>query len=83
MSKLVTVVAATNAEGILAEASRYPNLSGATWLADPSNAMLQQIGQTGAPIIFGLRARMIEWSLAGVLMDATDATSVLVSWLSS
>jgi hypothetical protein len=80
--KLVIVVAATSAEGVLAEAARHPNLSGATWLADPSNAMLQQIGQTGAPIIFGMRARMIEWSLAGVLMDATDTTSILANWLS-
>jgi hypothetical protein len=26
---------------------------------------------------------MIEWSLAGVLMDATDAESIVVAWLSS
>jgi hypothetical protein len=80
--RLVIVVAGANAEGVLAEAARYPSLSDATWLADPSNAMLPQIGQPGAPTIFGMRARMIEWSLAGVLMDATDTTSILVSWLS-
>jgi len=80
--RLVIVVAGVNAEGVLAEAARYPNLADATWLADPSNAMLQQIGQPGAPTIFGMRARMIEWSLAGVLMDATDTTSILASWLS-
>jgi hypothetical protein len=81
--RLVIVVAGVNADNVLAEAARYPNLSDVTWLADPSNAVLQQIGQPGAPIIFGMRARMIEWSLAGVLMDATDARSILVSWLSS
>jgi len=81
-SRLVIVVAGVNADGALAEAARYPNLTGATWLADPSNAVLQQIGQPGALTIFGMRARMIEWSLAGVLMDARDATSILASWLS-
>jgi len=81
--RLVIVVAGTNADGVLAEAARYPSLSGATWLADPTNAMVQQIGRPGAPIIFGMRAQMIEWSLAGVLMDATNTTSILVSWLSA
>jgi hypothetical protein len=80
--RVVIVVAGLTAEDLPAEAARYPNLSNATWLADPSNAVLQQIGQAGAPIIFGMRARTIEWSLAGVLMDATDARSILGSWLS-
>jgi hypothetical protein len=80
--RLVIVVAA-DAEGLRAEAGRYANLSDATWLADPSHAMLQLFEQPGAPVIFGVRARMIEWSLAGVLMDATDAESIVVAWLSS
>jgi thiol-disulfide isomerase/thioredoxin len=83
VKRLVIVVAGANADGVLAEAARYPNLSDATWLADPSNAVLQQLGQPGAPTIFGMRARTIEWSLAGVLMDATDARSILVNWLST
>ncbi|MCU1382030.1 MAG: hypothetical protein JWL71_727 [Acidobacteria bacterium] len=81
--RLVIVVANASAEELLAEAARYPNLATATWLADASGAMHQQLAGSGAPIVFGLRAQVIEWSLAGVFMDATDTSSMLLAWLSS
>ena len=81
--RLVIVVAGASPEDALEEAARYPDLSDATWLADPSNAMPQSMGRVGAPTIFGMRDRMIEWSLAGVLTDPADAKSILVTWLSS
>jgi hypothetical protein len=78
--RLVIVVAGASPEEVLAEAARYPDLSDATWLADPSNAIPQPIGQAGIPTIVGMRERMIEWSLSGVLMDPADVKSILVNW---
>ena len=80
--RLVIVVAGVSAAGLLEEAARYPDLSDATWLADPANAIPRLLGQSEVPAIVGMRDRMIEWSLAGVLTDAADAKSILVNWLS-
>jgi hypothetical protein len=80
--RLVIVVAGATADGVLEEAARYPELSDATWLADPSNAIPQPIGQGGVPTIVGLRDAMIEWSVAGVLTDPADVKSILVNWSS-
>lgn len=80
--RLVIVVAGASAGGVLDEAARYPELSDATWLADPLQAIPGPIGQGGVPTVIGMRDRMIEWSLAGVLTDAADVKSVLVNWLS-
>jgi hypothetical protein len=79
--RLVIVVAGVSLADLLQEAARYPDLSDATWLADPSNAIPQSIGQGGAPTIVGMRDKMIEWSVAGVLTDAADVKSILVNWL--
>jgi hypothetical protein len=79
--RLVIVVAGVSPQGVLEEAARYPNLSDATWLADPSNAIPRPIGEAGVPNIIGMRAAMIEWGLAGVLTDPADVKSILVTWL--
>jgi hypothetical protein len=80
--RLVIVVGGASAEEVVEEATRYPGLAGAVWLADPSNEIPRLLGQGGVPAIVGMRDRMIEWSLAGVLTDAADMKSILVSWLS-
>jgi hypothetical protein len=79
--RLVIVVAGAGAEGVLEEAARYPDLSDATWLGDPSNAIPRPIVGAGVPNILGIRGSMIEWSLAGVLTDPADVKSVLVNWM--
>ena len=80
--RVVVVVAGATAESLRGESARYPNLAGATWLGDAANAIPQAIAGAAAPTILGLRGQMIEWSLAGVLMDATDLKSVLAKWTS-
>ena len=80
--RLVIVVAGASPQVVLDEAARYPGLSDATWLADPTNVIPRPIGEAGVPNIIGMRGTMIEWNLAGVLTDAADAKSILVSWLS-
>ena len=79
--RLVVVVAASGPEAALEEAARYPGLAGVTWLADASNAIPRQLGQTGAPAMFGMRDTTIEWSVAGVLTDATEVKIILGNWI--
>ena len=79
--RLVVVVAGAGPAAVRDEAARYPGLADAVWLGDASNAIPRQIGHTGAPAIFGMRNDMIEWSVAGVLTDATDVQSILANWL--
>jgi hypothetical protein len=79
--RLVIVVAGASPAQVLEEAVRYPDLSDATWLGDPSGAIPQPIGGA-VPTILGMRDRMIEWSLAGVLTDPSDVKSILVHWTS-
>ena len=79
--RLVIVIAESSSEELREEAARYPDLSEATWLADASNAVPRVIGQTGAPSIFGMRDKMIEWNVAGVLIDPADPKSILVNWI--
>jgi hypothetical protein len=81
--RLVIVVAGVTPDGLRAEAALYPDLSEATWLGDAANAVPQPIVQGGVPAIIGLRGRMIEWGLAGVLTDPADAKSILVTWVSA
>jgi len=81
LKRRIVVVAASGPEAVLEEAARYPGLADAVWLADVSNAIPRQIRHTGVPAIFGMRNNMIEWSVAGVLMDATDVKSILANWL--
>ena len=77
--QLVIVVAGATPAQVLEEAARYPGLSDATWLGDPSSAIPQPIGGA-VPGIVGMQDKMIEWSLAGVLTDPSDVKSILVNW---
>jgi hypothetical protein len=38
------------------------------------------VDAAGAPVVFGMRGSMVEWSLAGVVPDAASMRTALVSW---
>ena len=81
-AKIVVVVGGADASGVAASAQKFPNLAGATWVADQSRSTLKALKLPGAPVILGLEQQMIEWSLAGVLGDSSDVRSVMTSWVS-
>lgn len=61
---------------------RYPHLSDATWLADPTNALARELRLPPAPVVLGLRDRLIEWSVEGVLTETAQLQTIMTSWLS-
>jgi hypothetical protein len=79
--RLVVIVGGATPDDLREEAALYPDLSDATWLADPASVIPQPIGEAGVPAIIGLRGATIEWGLTGVLTDPADAKSILVNWL--
>ena len=76
----VVIVVGGDAAAGRALAGRYPGLSRASWYADADGAAFRALRLAGVPMIQGLRASGIEWSLAGVVPDRKTLTSVLSSW---
>jgi hypothetical protein len=77
----IVVVVGTTDVGDLARAmQRYPSLAGASWYADAADGA-RALRVTSAPVVFGGRGGTIEWSVTGVLGDATDIKAIMSSWL--
>jgi hypothetical protein len=78
-SRTVVVIGGVDAAGAGALAARFKDLKGIAWYADPAGAMNGPLPIAGAPVVFGMRGSMVEWSLAGVVPDAASMRSALVS----
>jgi hypothetical protein len=63
-------------------AESFTDLTGIAWYADPAGAMKDALPVAAAPVVFGMRGSMVEWSLAGVVPDAVSMRTALVSWVS-
>jgi hypothetical protein len=61
--------------------ARFPDLASATWYADTNRSAFTLMKLTGAPMILGIKQRIISWSLSGVLSDVNVAKSILNTWL--
>ena len=79
--RLAVVVAGASARDLQALAARFPNLPESAWYADTDRTMFSRLRLSGVPVVIGLRDRMIEWGLSGVLPDAAAVESVLASWI--
>lgn len=71
--------------GPRAEASAFASadhgLTGVQWLLDPERALWSDLQVTGVPTLFGVRAGIVEWRLAGVLNDPSALKAVVTSWV--
>lgn len=56
---------------------------GVQWLLDPERTFWTDLQVTGVPTLFGVRAGLIEWRLAGVLNDPSALESVVTSWVTT
>ena len=56
------------------------DLDGAQWYADESRQAWVSLRMSGAPMVFGVRDKTIQWSLSGVLKSDGDVKSILASW---
>jgi hypothetical protein len=61
--------------------ARFPDLASASWYADTNRSAFAQMKLTGAPMVLGIKDRMISWSLSGILSDVNVAKSILNTWL--
>ena len=60
---------------------RFPELALATWYADTNKSAFGLMKLTGAPMILGIKQRMITWTLSGILSDVNVAKSILNTWV--
>lgn len=81
VDRLVLVVRSQAAAEVQAMADRHPRIGRSAWYMDQDGEMFTRLRLAGAPVVIGLRGKIIEWSLAGVLADARAVGSVLGSWV--
>jgi len=77
--RIAVVVQAVDLAAVEATQRRFPSLAGATWYGDAA-AGARALRVTNAPVVFGVRDGIIEWSVAGVLSDATDVKTIMANW---
>jgi hypothetical protein len=78
--RTVVVIGGVDAAAAVRLAGGFTSLNGAAWYADANSAMAHALPLAGAPVVFGMRGSMVEWSLAGVVPDAASMRTALVSW---
>ncbi len=79
--RVAIVIGGVNAADAAKLAANFPELATARWYADQSNALLRALPAAGAPVVYGLRENMVEWSLNGVVPDAASYKTTLLSWV--
>lgn len=78
--RITLVVGGPRAEAAVFAAADH-GLVGVQWLLDPERAMWSDLQVTGVPTLFGVRAGIVEWRLAGVLNDPSALKPVVTSWV--
>ncbi|MBS1818372.1 MAG: hypothetical protein JSU08_10610 [Acidobacteria bacterium] len=66
-----------------ARAQQQRGLDTVRWRLDGDRAAWTDLAASGVPTLFGVRAGVLEWRLAGVLNDPSALQSVVASWLST
>ncbi len=79
---MVVVIGGVDAAAAAKLAGAFPTLSAARWYADPARSLADVLSASGAPVVYGLRENMLEWSLIGVVPDEAAYKTALVSWVS-
>ena len=78
--RMAIVVNSTDGEAIEGIVRRYPWLAAASWYAGAADGA-EALRITSVPTVFGVRDGTIEWSVAGVLTDATDIKAIMSNWV--
>ena len=78
--RIVVVVGGSLAEAKAACAAT-PGLARAGWYADPEHSAFDALAIDGAPTAMGLRERVMQWKMQGVLADGHTVKSILLTWL--
>ncbi len=78
---MVVVIAGTTQQNIDKVRLGFPNLSDATWFADPQAEGLKALKAEGTPTLMALHGGRIEWTTSGNLGNPTTVESLAASWL--
>lgn len=79
--KVAIVVGGRTVEEVKWLAERYPWIPQDCWYADPARNANAAMRRRGAPVVFGIKTNMIEWSVGGSLSDEGKFESVLLTWI--
>lgn len=79
-ARMVIVVGGVDDAGLAAFSAAFPKLTTAAWYADSERAVPPAVKAPGLPFVFGMKQRITEWGMIGVVPDATAVRSALVSW---
>jgi hypothetical protein len=79
-TRTVVVIGGVDAAGASKLAAGFKELPGIAWYADPTAAMSAVLPVAGAPVVFGMRADMVEWSIAGIVPSTASMQTALMSW---
>lgn len=80
--RITLVVGGPQAEAAAFAAADH-GLPGVQWLLDPERTFWADLQVTGVPTLFGVRAGLIEWRLAGVLNQPSALRGVVTSWVTT
>jgi hypothetical protein len=75
------IVAGAGVSEVKAWSQLYPDLSAATWYADPLKAAGTALHMQGAPVILGLKDNIVQWALSGEMGQGTQQQSALNTWV--
>jgi hypothetical protein len=79
-SRIVVVVGTADLGALQQIRQRFPALASSSWYADASTGA-PALGIASAPAVVGVRDGIVQWSVAGVLNDATDIRTIMTNWV--
>jgi hypothetical protein len=80
-SRFVVILTGADTAAAAIFKARFPALAPAQWYVDEFGNSLPLSQLPAAPVMFGLRQHMIEWSLAGIAPDLRTVRGAMLSWL--
>lgn len=79
-ARMVVVVGGVDDAGLTAFSAAFPRLATAAWYADSERTVPPAVKAPGLPFVFGMKQRITEWGMIGVVPNAAAVRSALVSW---
>jgi hypothetical protein len=79
--RMVIIAGGLEGPGATVERSKFKDLADAQWYTDRPGKAWVALKMSGAPMVFGVRDKAIEWSLSGVLPSDEHVRSILASWV--
>jgi hypothetical protein len=80
-SRMVIVAGGVDRATAAAARDKLRDLADARWYTDQSGKASAALKMSGVPMVFGVRDKMIEWRLSGVLPADSKVKSILASWV--